>query len=119
MKKKMLSAVVGIRLAMGAVGCLTVAMNALAAAEADADATPKAITVDAAAQARFGVSVATLKGAAAPSGTATPARVLAPGRLLKSDSERAAAAASFAASRAEALRARKLFSQDRTVSARV
>lgn len=119
MKKKMLSAAVAIRLAMGAVGCLTVAMNAMAAEEADADVGSKAITVDAAAQARFGVSVATLKGAAAPSGTATTARVLDPGPLLKSDSELAAAAASFAASRAEALRARKLFSQDRTVSARV
>ncbi|HEY0340147.1 MAG TPA: hypothetical protein VGC34_05020 [Steroidobacteraceae bacterium] len=118
MKAKMLSAAVGIRLAICAVGCLVVAMAA-AAADEPADAGPKAITVDATAQARFGVSMATLKGAAAPAGTATTARVLDPGPLLKSDSELAAAAASFAASRAEALRARKLFSENRTVSARV
>ena len=80
---------------------------------------PKAITVDAVAQARFGVSVATLKGVVAPTGTPTTARVLDPSSLLKLDSELAAAAAGFAASRAEALRTRKLFSEDRTVSARV
>jgi hypothetical protein len=79
---------------------------------------PKTITVDAAAQARFGVSIATLKGAAAPTGTATTARVLDPSPLLQLDSELAAAAASFAASRAEAQRMHKLFSEDRTVSAR-
>jgi hypothetical protein len=89
------------------------------AAEAPKAAGPKAITVDAVAQARFGVTVSTLKGVAAPTGAATTARVLDPGPLLRLDSDLAAAAAGFAASRAEALRARKLFSQDRTVSARV
>lgn len=86
--------------------------------EPDAGRAPKIITVDAATQARFGILIATLKGATAPNGVTTSARVLDPGSLLRSDSELAGAAASFAASRAEALRTRKLFSEDRTVSAR-
>ena len=79
---------------------------------------PKTITVDVASQARFGVAIAILKGAAAPTGILTTARVLDPGTLLKLDGELATAAASFAASRDEALRTRKLFAEDRTVSAR-
>ena len=81
-------------------------------------ASPKAITVDAVAQARFGVTLATLKGAAAPTDAASTARVLDPSGLLQLDSELAAAAASFAASRTEAQRLRKLYSEDRTASAR-
>jgi hypothetical protein len=86
--------------------------------EPDTAGGPKTITVDAAAQARFGIMIATLKGATVPDGVTTSARVLDPGSLLQLDSELAAAAASFAASRAEALRMRKLYSEDRTVSAR-
>jgi len=119
MKSMMMSAALAIRLATSVVTCLGVTTGALAADEPAEAAGPKAITVDGVAQARFGVSVATLKGVTAPTGTPTTARVLDPGSLLKLDSELAAAAAGFAASRAEALRARKLFSEDRTVSARV
>jgi hypothetical protein len=60
----------------------------------------------------------TLQAATAPNGVSTTARVLDPGRLLQLDSELAAAAATFSASRAEALRTRKLYTQDRTASAR-
>jgi hypothetical protein len=67
---------------------------------------------------RFGVLVTTLRGATAPTGVSTTARVLDPSRLLQLDSELAAAAATFSASRAEALRTRKLYTQDRTASAR-
>ena len=118
-KSMMTSAALAIRLAASVATCLVVTTGAQAADEPAEAAGPKAITVDAVAQARFGVSVATLKGVAAPTGIPTTARVLDPGPLLKLDSELAAAAAGFAASRAEALRARKLFSEDRTVSARV
>ena len=117
--KSMMSAALVIRLATSVASWLVVTTGALAADEPAEAAGPKAITVDAVAQARFGVSVATLKGVAAPTGTTSTARVLDPGPLLKLDSELAAAAAGFAASRAEALRTRKLFSEDRTVSARV
>src|SRR6266853_1768199 len=79
---------------------------------------PKAVTVDAAAQTRFGIATTTLKSVAAPTGSATTARVLDPGSLLQLDSERSAAAASLVASRAEAERTRRLFAQDRTASAR-
>jgi hypothetical protein len=119
MKSLMISAALVIRLATSVATCLVVTTGVLAADEPAEAAGPKAITVDAVAQARFGVSVATLKGVAAPTGTPTTARVLDPGPLLKLDSELAAAAAGFAASRAEAMRTRKLFSEDRTVSARV
>ena len=119
MKSMITGAALAIRLVTGVATCLVVTTGALAADEPAEAVGPKAITVDAVAQARFGVSVATLKGVTAPTGTPTTARVLDPGSLLKLDSELAAAAAGFAASRAEALRARKLFSEDRTVSARV
>ena len=99
---------------------LVITTGAVAAEESDegSAAGPKAITVDAAAQARFGVTLATLKGAAAPTDAASTARVLDPSGLLQLDSELAAAAASFAASRTEAQRLRKLYSEDRTASAR-
>jgi hypothetical protein len=103
--------------------CLVMTTGVPAAAESAAGAAgtpagPKTITVDLAAQARFGVAIAILKGAAAPSGTTTTARVLDPSTLLKLDSELATAAASFTASRDEAQRTRKLFAEDRTASAR-
>jgi hypothetical protein len=85
-----------------------------AAATRDA---PKSITVDAAAQARFGIAVVTLHAASAPTGSFTSARVLDPGPLLQLDNELATAAAALAASHAEAERTRKLFAQDRTASA--
>lgn len=100
--------------------CLVITAGGVAAEESDegSAAGPKAITVDPAAQARFGVTLATLKGAAAPIDAASTARVLDPSGLLQLDSELAAAAASFAASRTEAQRLRKLYSEDRTASAR-
>jgi hypothetical protein len=79
---------------------------------------PKAITLEPAAQMRFGVLVTTLKAATAPRGVATTARVLDPGRLLQLDGELSSAAATFSASRSEALRTRKLYVEDRTASAR-
>ncbi|HEY6922037.1 MAG TPA: hypothetical protein VI653_01115 [Steroidobacteraceae bacterium] len=79
---------------------------------------PRAITLEPAAQMRFGVLVTTLRGATAPRGVATTARVLDPSRLLELDGELSSAAATFAASRAEAVRTRKLYVEDRTASAR-
>jgi hypothetical protein len=79
---------------------------------------PKAIAVDAAAQARFGVTFATLKGMAAPTDAASTARVLDPASLLQLDGVLATAAASFTASRTEVLRVRKAYSEDRTASYR-
>ncbi len=99
--------------------CALVAAAARAATEeSSAVAGPKAITVDIAAQARFGVAITVLKGAAAPNGVVTTARVLDPAPLVQLDGELAAAAATFTASRAEALRTRKLFEEDRTASRR-
>jgi len=79
---------------------------------------PRAITLEPAAQMRFGVLVTTLKAATAPRGVATTARVLEPSRLLQLDGDLSAAAATFAASRAEAVHTRKLYVEDRAVSAR-
>lgn len=101
-----------------AVCALATTADWAATAESDAGTRPKAVTVDAAAQGRFGVAVATLKGVATPNRVATTARVLDPGPLVQLDGELAAAAATFTASRAEALRTRKLFEEDRTASKR-
>jgi hypothetical protein len=79
---------------------------------------PKAIAVDASAQARFGVTLAALKGVAAPTDAETTARVLDPASLLQLDGVLATAAASFTASRTEVLRVRKAYSEDRTASYR-
>jgi hypothetical protein len=79
---------------------------------------PRAITLEPAAQMRFGVLVTTLRAATAPRGVTTTARVLDPGRLLELDGDLSSAAATFAASRAEAIRTRKLYVADRTASAR-
>ena len=100
--------------------CLVITTGAVAAEESGSDEgpVPKAITVDALAQSRFGVTVATLKGAAAPSDASSTARVLDPSTLVQLDSELAAAAASFTASRTEAQRMKKLYSEERTASAR-
>jgi hypothetical protein len=99
--------------------CVALAGGGIArAADSDDGAGAKLITVDAASQARFGLAVMTLKSAPAPGGLPTTARVLDPSTLLQLDSELASAAATFAASRAEAARTRKLFEQDRTASAR-
>jgi hypothetical protein len=78
---------------------------------------PKAVTVDAAEQARLGVIVTKLSEVPAPSGSPTTARVLDPAPLLALDGELAAASASLDASRAEAERTRQLFNEDRTASA--
>jgi hypothetical protein len=98
--------------------CALAAAGAFAGDEIEEGSAPKAITVDAAAQLRFGVETIPLLSAAAPDGAMTTARVLDPGPLLQLDSELASAAATFAASRAEAQRTRKLFEEDRTASAR-
>jgi cobalt-zinc-cadmium efflux system membrane fusion protein len=98
--------------------CALVATGVCAADEANEGTVPKAITVDIAAQMRFGVVISSLERAPAPGGMTTTARVLDPSPLLQLDSELASAAASFAASRAEAQRTRKLFAEDRTASAR-
>lgn len=82
------------------------ASAAVAAAEPNETAAPaagpEAITLEPAAQMRFGVLVTTLKAATAPRGVATTATVLDPSRLLQLDGELSSAAATFAASRAEA-----------------
>ncbi len=88
------------------------------AAGAEESAAPIPITVDAVAQARFGVTIATLKGAATPSEVATTARVLDPSSLLQLDRDLTVAAASFGASRTEVLRIRKLYSEERSASYR-
>jgi hypothetical protein len=108
-KAMMLAVVVGVVVAAGAVA---------AADEPDERAGPKAIAVEPAAQMRYGVLVTTLKAATAPTGVSTTARVLDPSRLLQLDSELASAAATFSASRAEAIRVHKLYTEDRTASAR-
>jgi multidrug efflux system membrane fusion protein len=89
------------------------ALNAQAGA-----APPQPITVAAGEQARLGVVIESLAAAQAPAGAATTARVLDPGPLLQLDADLTAASASLAASRAEASRTRKLYTEDRTASAR-
>jgi len=101
-----------------ALTCLLALTGAWAAEEPDEAAAPKAISLDSAAQIRFGVSVVSLAVAAAPNGTTTTARVLDPSTLLQLDSELASASASFTASRDEAARTKKLYSEDRTASYR-
>jgi hypothetical protein len=86
---------------------------AAAVPAATISAGPKAIAVDAATLARFGVTFATLKGMAAPTDAASTARVLDPASLLQLDGVLATAAAGFTASRTEALRVRKAYSEDR------
>jgi hypothetical protein len=100
--------------------CLVIATGALAAEESEPNqgAGPKSIVVDAMVQTRYGVTVATLKGAATPVDASSTARVLDPSSLLQLDRELAAAAGSFTASRTEAQRMKKLFSEERTGSAR-
>ena len=101
------------------VACATVVTGVAAGAdEPNEVAAPKPITVEPAAQMRFGVLVTTLRAATAPTGVSTTARVLDPSRLLQLDSELASAAATFTASKAEALRLRKLYTEDRTASLR-
>ena len=82
------------------------------------DAPPQPITLSAAEQARLGVQTQVLTAAPAPQGHASTARVLDPGPLIQLDADLAAASASLAASRAEAGRTRKLYTEDRTASAR-
>jgi hypothetical protein len=98
------------------------ALTTVAAAEPNqttmAVAGPKAITLEPAAQMRFGVLVTTLKAATAPRGATTTATVLDPGRLLQLDGDLSSAAATFAASRVEAIRTRKLYVENRAASAR-
>jgi len=83
-----------------------------------ADAPPPPVTLSAAEQARLGVQTQALTAAPAPQGLASTARVLDPGPLIQLDADLAAASASLAASRAEASRTRRLYTEDRTASAR-
>jgi hypothetical protein len=123
MKNKMLAALATCLVSMTGVVAAeqsTEATTATPAADTPAamPAGPKAIAVDAAAQARFGVTLAALKGVAAPTDAETTARVLDPASLLQLDGVLATAAASFTASRTEVLRVRKAYSEDRTASYR-
>jgi len=79
---------------------------------------PRAVKLETGEQAHLGVAVTKLAAAAAPTGTPTIARVLDPAPLLTLDGELASALAAQNASRAEAERTRKLFSEDRTASER-
>lgn len=88
------------------------------AAEEEQSGEPRAVKLKTAEQAHLGVVVTRLAAAKPPSGTTTIARVLDPGPLLTLDGELASALASQTASRAEAERTRKLFSEDRTASER-
>src|SRR2546421_6500068 len=83
-----------------------------------ADAPPPPVTLSAAEQARLGVQTQALTAAPAPQGLASTARVLDPGPLIQLDADLAAASASLAASRAEASRTGRLYTEDRTASAR-
>jgi hypothetical protein len=84
----------------------------------ESDAAPKAITVETAAQARLGLTVAAVKGAATPISTPATGRVLESSTLLESDSALAAASAGFAASRVEVERLQKAYSEGHSVSRR-
>lgn len=101
-----------------AITCLVTLTTVRATEELSSTVAPKAITVDAAAQARFGVSVVSLAVAVAPSGTTTTARVLDPSTLLRLDSDLAAASSSFTAARDQVARTKKAYSQDKTASYR-
>jgi hypothetical protein len=101
-----------------AITCLVTVTTVRAAEEPNNAVAPKAITVDAAAQARFGVSVVSLAVAVGPSGTTTTARVLDPSTLLRLDSDLAAASSSFTASRDQIVRTKKAYSEDKTASYR-
>ena len=100
------------------VTCLMALTGAWAADEADEALSPKAITLDAAAQARFGVGIVTLTAASAPNSTTSTARVLDSRTLVQLDSDLAAASASFTASRDDAARIKKAYSDDHTGSYR-
>ena len=100
------------------VTCLMSLTGAWAADEADEGPSPKAIILDAAAQARFGVGVVTLTAASAANGTTSTARVLDPRTLVQLDSDLAAASASFTASRDDAVRIKKAYSEDKTATYR-
>ena len=74
---------------------------------------------DAAARARFGVGIVTLTAASAPNSTTSTARVLDSRTLqMQLDSDLAAASASFTASRSDAARIKKAYSDDHTGSYR-
>jgi hypothetical protein len=105
-------------------GVLWLALAAtLAAAQAGADqpaggkASAPTVQLAAEEQGRLGVATEVLAAATAPTGIASSARVLDPAPLIQLDGELSAAAASAAASQAEAARTRKLYTEDRTASA--
>jgi hypothetical protein len=79
---------------------------------------PSPITVEPTTQMRFGLSIATLKAAVAPSGMPATAHVLDPSRLVLLDSDLAVASAAFSASLTETIRLRKEYSEERTTANR-
>jgi hypothetical protein len=98
---------------------LFLAPMAQSASDADEESgAPHPVKLEAAEQKRLGVAVTQLTAANPPSGVTTIARVLDPGPLLALDSELASAVAAQSASAAQAGRTRKLYSEDRTASAR-
>jgi len=105
------------RRSLGALLALTLAAGGAGYVHG-ADAPPPPVTLSAAEQARLGVQTQALTAAPAPQGLASTARVLDPGPLIQLDADLAAASASLAASRAEASRTRRLYTEDRTASAR-
>jgi hypothetical protein len=99
--------------------CLVALTGARAAEEPARDGpAPKVITVDAASQARFGVSVVSLAAAALPSIAPATARVLDPSTLLQLDKDLATASAGFTAARDNDAQVKKAYSEGRTASRR-
>ena len=92
--------------------------GAWAAEEPPEGQAPKTITMDAAAQSRFGVSIVSLAAAALPNVTPTSGRVLDPGTLLQLDKDLATASAGFTAARDAAAQVKKAYSDDHTGSRR-
>jgi hypothetical protein len=107
-------------LALGALLAVVVAAAGAGApgTAAEAGAQPRPVSLSAGEQARLGITTTVLAAATAPAGVATTARVLDPAPLIQLDAEIGSAAASLAASRAEAARTRQLYAEDRTASAR-
>lgn len=79
---------------------------------------PKTISMDAATQSRFGITVVSLATAALPNVTPTSGRVLDPGTLLQLDKDLAGASAAFTAARDSAAQVKKAYSEDHTASRR-
>lgn len=92
--------------------------GAWAAEEPLAGQTPRTLSMDAATQARFGVSVVSLAAAVLPNVAPTSGRVLDPSTLLQLDKDLATASAGFTAARDTAAQVKKAYSEQRTGSRR-